>query len=182
MRGAQNPLRTKCSLVLQRFHTEPRSNVEHFGSACNCYADRALRHFGRERIVRALSDKPEEGGMASIERKSMDKPDETRTPDKTVVGVVHLGAATVARLSVQPGWRWSECIKPVVGGESCQAAHLGYVVSGRIHIASDDGTELDLGPGDVYRLDPGHDAWVLGDEPAVALEFEGKTAETYAKG
>ena len=86
------------------------------------------------------------------------------------------------RLSVQPGWRWSECIKPVVGGESCQAAHLGYVVSGRIHIASDDGAELDLGPGDVYRLDPGHDAWVLGDEPAVALEFEGKTAETYAKG
>jgi hypothetical protein len=120
--------------------------------------------------------------MASIECKSMDKPDETRTPDKTVVGVVHLGAATVARLSVQPGCRWSECIKPVVGGESCQAAHLGYVVSGRTHIASDDGTELDLGPGDVYRLDPGHDAWVLGDEPAVALEFEGKTAETYAKG
>ena len=120
--------------------------------------------------------------MAGIERKSMDKPDETRTPEKTVVGVVHLGAATVARLSVQPGWRWSECIKPVVGGESCQAAHLGYVVSGRIHIASDDGTELDLGPGDVYRLDPGHDAWVLGDEPVVALEFEGKTAETYAKG
>ena len=79
------------------------------------------------------------------------------------------------------GWPWSECIKPIVGGESCQAAHLGYVVSGRIHIASDDGSELDLGPGDVYRLEPGHDAWVLGDEPFVALEFESKTADTYAK-
>ena len=120
--------------------------------------------------------------MASIESKSMDSPDETRTPDKTTMSVVHLGHATVARLTAQPGWRWSECIKPVVGTESCQAAHLGYVVSGRIHIASTDGTELDLGPGDAYRLDPGHDAWVLGDEPFVALEFEGKTAETYAKG
>jgi len=119
--------------------------------------------------------------MASIERKSMDKPDETRTPDKTVVGVVHLGSATVARLSVQPGWRWSECIKPIAGGESCQAAHLGYMVSGRLHVASDDGAEIDLGPGDVYRLEPGHDAWVLGGEPAVALEFESKTADSYAK-
>jgi hypothetical protein len=86
--------------------------------------------------------------MASIESKSMDTPDETRTPDKTMVSVVHLGSATVARLSAEPGWRWSECIKPVVGGESCQAAHLGYVVSGRLHIASNDGSELDLGPGD----------------------------------
>jgi hypothetical protein len=119
--------------------------------------------------------------MASIESKSMDTPDETRTPDKTTVSVVHLGQATVARLQAEPGWRWSECIKPVVGGESCQAAHLGYVVSGRIHIASTDGTELELGPGDAYRIDPGHDAWVLGDEPFVALEFESKTAETYAR-
>ncbi len=70
----------------------------------------------------------------------------------------------------------------MVGGESCQAAHLGYVVSGRIHIASTDGTELYLGPGDAYRIDPGHDAWVLGDEPFTALEFESQTAQTYAKG
>jgi hypothetical protein len=120
--------------------------------------------------------------MASVESKSLDTPDETRTPDKTMVSVVHLGSATVARLQVEPGWRWSECIKPVVGGESCQAAHLGYVVSGRLHIVSDDGAELDLGPGDAYRLEPGHDAWVVGDEPVVGLEFESQTAETYAKG
>ena len=67
-------------------------------------------------------------------------------------------------------------------GESCQAAHLGYVVSGRIHIVQDDGAESDVGPGEAYRLDPGHDAWVIGDEPLVALEFESKTAATYAKG
>jgi hypothetical protein len=120
--------------------------------------------------------------MASIESKSMDTPDEIRDPEKTMLSVVHLGGDTVARLTVQPGWKWSECIKPVVGTESCQATHLGYVVSGRIHIAHTDGAEADLGPGDTYRIDPGHDAWVLGDEPMVALEFEGKTAETYAKG
>ena len=120
--------------------------------------------------------------MSSIETKAMDRPDESRTPEKTSVSVVHLGGASVARLTVQPGWRWSECIKPVVGTENCEAAHLGYVVSCRIHIASTDGTEADLGPGEAYRIEPGHDAWVLGDEPFVALEFESKTAATYAKG
>jgi hypothetical protein len=122
------------------------------------------------------------GGMVSIESKSMDSPDETHTPTKVTASVVHLGTATVKRLQAEPGFRWSECIKPVVGGESCESGHLGYVVSGTLHIAADDGAEADLGPGDAYRIDPGHDAWVLGDEPFVALEFETETAETDAKG
>ena len=70
----------------------------------------------------------------------------------------------------------------MVGTDSCQAAHLGYVVSGTIHIAATDGAEADIRAGDAYRLEPGHDAWVVGDEPFVALEFESKTADTYAKG
>lgn len=118
--------------------------------------------------------------MASIERKTVDRPDESRTPEKTRVDVVQLGDATVARLTLQPGWTWSDCIKPVAGTESCQAAHLGFIVSGRIHIKADDGAEADLSPGDVYRLEPGHHAWVVGDEPVVGLEFESKTAATYA--
>jgi len=120
--------------------------------------------------------------MASIETKSMERPDETRTPDKTNLSVVHLGGASVARLTAQPGWTWAECIKPVAGTDSCRAAHLGYVVSGTMHIAADDGAEADLHAGETYRLEPGHNAWVVGDEPFVALEFESKTAETYAKG
>jgi hypothetical protein len=120
--------------------------------------------------------------MASIETKNLDRPDESRTPEKTNVSVVHLGDATVARLTAQPGWRRSDCIKPVVGTERCEAAHLEYAVSGSLHIASADGTEADLSPGDSYRVDPGHDAWVMGDEPFVALEFESRTAATYAKG
>lgn len=119
--------------------------------------------------------------MATIDIKNMDAPDETRTPDKTTLAVVQLGDATVARLTLQPGWRWSECVKPVAGTESCQAPHLGYLVSGRLHVAADDGTEVDLSAGNAYRIAPGHDAWVLGDEPVVGLEFESKTAETYAR-
>ena len=122
------------------------------------------------------------GGMVSIESKSMDSPDETHTPTKVTASVVHFGTAMVKRLQAEPGFRWSECIKPVVGGESCESAHLGYVVSGTLHIAADDGAEVDLGPGDAYRIDPGHDAWVLGDEPFVAIEFESETAETDTRG
>jgi hypothetical protein len=116
--------------------------------------------------------------MTSVESKSMDMPDETHTPTKLTASVVHLGTATVKRLTAEPGFRWSECIRPLVGGDSCESAHLGYVVSGTLHIASDDGAAADLGPGDAYRIEPGHDAWVLGDEPFIALEFESKTAET----
>ena len=120
--------------------------------------------------------------MASIQTKSMDRPDETRSPEKTTVSVVHLGDATVARLSVEPGWTWASCIKPLAGTESCQAAHLGYVMTGTLHITADDGAESDLRAGDTYRLEPGHHAAVVGDEPFVALEFESKTAATYAQG
>src|SRR3712207_4847284 len=102
--------------------------------------------------------------MASIEHKNMDHPDETRTPEKTSMSVVHLGDATVGRYTLQPGWKWSDCIRPVVGGDSCQAAHLGFLVSGTIHVAANDGTEADLSAGDVYRLEPGHDARVRSEE------------------
>ena len=119
--------------------------------------------------------------MASVIAKSFDTPDETRTPDKTKVEVVDLGGAKAARMTFQPGWRWSECVKPVVGTESCQARHIGTVASGRMHIVHDDGTEIDAGPGDAYVIEPGHDAWVVGDEPLVGFEFESSAAETYAR-
>ena len=118
--------------------------------------------------------------MANVTVKSFDSPDETRAPDKTKLEVVDLGGVKAARLTVQPGWRWSECIKPVVGGDSCQARHVGTMVTGRMHIVHDDGTEGDIGPSDAYVIEPGHDAWVVGDEPAVGFEFESTTAQTYA--
>lgn len=117
--------------------------------------------------------------MPGIASKRFDQPDETRTPDKTRVDVVRLGDTEVGRFTFQPGWRWSECIKPVVGGESCQVDHVGYVASGRLTVTHEDGTQVSLSPGDAYRISPGHDAWVDGDEPFVGYEFKG--AATYAK-
>ena len=117
--------------------------------------------------------------MAGIATKSFDSPDETRTPPKTRVDVVKLEGATAARFTFQPGWRWSEAVKPTAGTDSCQARHLGAIVSGHLHVVHTDGTEGDARPGDAYVIEPGHDAWVVGDEPVVAFEFA--SAETYAK-
>jgi hypothetical protein len=117
--------------------------------------------------------------MAAVESRSMDAPEEVRTPEKTEVNIVNVGGTEVGRFTFEPGWKWSECIKPVVGTGSCQLEHLGYSVSGRIHIAHEDGTETDIGPGEAYFIAPGHDAWVTSDEPFVGVEF--KSAGAYAK-
>jgi len=119
--------------------------------------------------------------MAGIDSKHMDSPDEVRTPDKTRVDVVHVGGTEVGRFTFQPGWRWSECIKPVVGTESCQSHHVGTVVGGSMHIAHNDGTEQDIAEGDAYVIEPGHDAWVTGDQPFVGFEFDSSAAGSYAK-
>lgn len=121
--------------------------------------------------------------MASLRGKNFDSPDESRTPDKTKLDVVDLGGGTkAARLTAQPGWKWSECIKPIAGTDSCQTHHVGVVVGGRLHVTHDDGSEADVGPGDAYVIEPGHDAWVVGNEAFVAYEFDTAAAENYAKG
>ena len=117
--------------------------------------------------------------MAGIESRDFSAPDETRTPDKTTVELVNIGGGQIGRYTFQPGWTWSECIKPVVGTDSCQTEHVGYVVSGSLHVTHEDGSEGDVKAGDVYRISPGHDAFVVGDEPAVFVEFQG--AASYAK-
>ena len=119
--------------------------------------------------------------MAGMTVKQFDSPDETRTPDKSRMEVVDLGSHKAARLTAQPGWRWSECIKPVVGGESCQAHHVGVIVSGTMHVVHNDGTEGDISAGAGYVIEPGHDAWVVGDAPVLAYEFDSTTAETFAR-
>lgn len=117
--------------------------------------------------------------MAGLESQNFNAPDETRTFDKGQLDDITLGTATVGRATFEPGWRWSECVKPIVGTDSCEASHLAYVVSGRMHVAMDDGTESDAGPGDLVNIAPGHDGWVVGNEPCVMLDFEG--ASNYAK-
>ena len=109
--------------------------------------------------------------MAGVQARDFDSPDETRTPDKTQVDVLKLGPTTAARMAFEPGWKWSECIKPVAGTDSCQARHVGVVQSGTLHVAHEDGSESELRPGQAYVIEPGHDAWVIGDETCVFIDF-----------
>ena len=119
--------------------------------------------------------------MAKLETNDFSTPDDVRRPDPTVtVEVVKIGGGEVGRYTFQPGWRWSECLKPVAGTDSCQAHHIGFIASGRLHVTHDDGTEAEVGPSDAYVVMPGHDAWVVGDEPVVAYEFNPRAAERYA--
>jgi hypothetical protein len=119
--------------------------------------------------------------MAGVQALDFDSPDETRTPEKTRVDVVRIGGTTAGRFAFEPGWRWSECIKPVAGTDSCQARHVGVVQSGTLRVAHEDGSEVDLRAGDAYVIEPGHDAWVVGDERFVAFEFEPRASEEYAR-
>lgn len=117
--------------------------------------------------------------LASIQKKSMAKPDEVRYFEKGRLEVVRLQDVTFGRATLQPGWRWSESVKPLANTESCQAPHLQYHASGRLHVVMDDGTEEEFGPGDVSLIPPGHDAWVVGDEPVILIDITGM--ENYAK-
>lgn len=118
--------------------------------------------------------------MAGFELKNFDSPDETRPFAGMGSGdVVSIGNGTVLKGRFDPGWRWSEHIKPIAGTDSCQSPHFLYVLSGHMHLVMDDGTEGDIGPNDVARIDPGHDAWVVGDEPCVAVDFG--ISPSYAK-
>ena len=117
---------------------------------------------------------------ARAEQKSFSTPDETRTFENGLVDLVDIGGSQIGRLTLQPGWRWSDHVKPIAGTDLCEAPHFQYHVSGRLVIRMDDGSELLAGPGDITSLPSGHDAWVVGDEPVVVVDWYG--ASNYAKG
>jgi len=110
--------------------------------------------------------------VTGIEIKSFDKPDETRPFEgKGFADAVQIGGRTVLRGHFEPGWRWSTNVKPIAGTETCQASHFGYVIGGRMRVHMDDGMEMDLTPGEVVAIAPGHDAEVIGNETCVFLDF-----------
>ncbi|MBT4777393.1 MAG: cupin domain-containing protein [Rhodobacteraceae bacterium] len=111
--------------------------------------------------------------MANLEKKSFDNPDEVKAPEKTNAAVVNFGTVAASRVVLQPGWKWSDDIKPVVGTDSCKAKHLGVIVQGSITCRHDDGTQITYTAGDAYAIEPGHDAWVEGNSAAIAYEFHG---------
>lgn len=116
--------------------------------------------------------------MNGIDIKRFDSPDETRLFEKGRFETVEIGGITLGRASYEPGWKWSEHVGPKTGKISCDVDHVGLVVSGRVMVVMNDGTEIELKPGDLFAIPPGHDSWVVGDEPYVSLHFLG--AHEYA--
>jgi len=117
--------------------------------------------------------------MAQMIKKNFDAPDETRPIPHGKVEVVNFGELQPMRTTFEPGWRWSESVKPIVKTESCQVHHLTYFISGRMGVRMEDGSEAEFGPGDIGEIPSGHDAWVIGDEPVVGIDFRG--GAIYAK-
>lgn len=117
----------------------------------------------------------------TLEARSLDTPDETRTftEGKGRVDIVTVGGIQLGRGVFEPGWRWSVNVKPLAGTESCQAEHTGYVISGRMVVRMDDGGEHEYRAGDAFHMPPGHDAWIPGDEPCVLIDVTGM--DRYAK-
>lgn len=117
----------------------------------------------------------------SLEAKRFESPDEVRPfkDDTGQVQLVELSGNMIGRGTFNPGWRWSDHVKPLSGTDSCQVEHIGYVLEGRMKVVQDDGAELEVGPGDAFLRPPGHDAWIVGDVPCVLLDFGGLSG--YAK-
>ena len=117
--------------------------------------------------------------MGSAEQKGFDSPDETRTFELGQLDLLKIGGSEIGRLTLQPGWRWSEHVKPLAGTDLCEAPYFQYHLQGTLHVVMGDGTEFDATAGEVTALPHGHDAWVVGDEPVVVVDWWG--ASNYAK-
>ncbi len=113
-----------------------------------------------------------------LEIRRFDSPDETRRFERGRLDLVKIGGMTIGRASYEPGWKWSEHVKTLAGTETCEVEHIGMVVSGRAKVVMNDGTEFEIGPGDLFAIPPGHDSWVVGDEPYVSIHLLG--ADQYA--
>jgi hypothetical protein len=111
--------------------------------------------------------------MPQMQKKAFTQPDEVRSFDKGKLELVTQGGVTFGRATLEPGWRWSTCVKPIANTPSCEAPHLQYHISGRLHVVMDDGSEAEFGPGDVSNIPPGHDAWVVGDETVIVIDITG---------
>lgn len=112
--------------------------------------------------------------MADLEGKTFDSPDEVRAFQANGrLELVNLASGAVGRGTFEPGWKWSNDVKPLAGTDSCQVPHVGYVLSGRMNVVMDDGSEHEYSPGEAFNMPPGHDAWTVGDEACVLLDFGG---------
>ena len=111
--------------------------------------------------------------MLEVILKRFEQPDEIRNFEKGRFEVVHIAGMTIGRATYSPGWKWSEHVGRSLGKKSCEVEHVGLVISGRATAAMDDGKVIEMKPGDIFYIAPGHDSWVVGDEPYVSLHLMG---------
>jgi hypothetical protein len=116
----------------------------------------------------------------TIATKNLNQPDDTVSFPNGGGQIINLDGLLVGRGHLEPGWKWSNDVKPVAGTASCEIAHVGYLLHGHLHVVMDDGTEVDLREGAVYDIPPGHDAWVVGTEPVGTLDWSGNV-DRYAR-
>jgi hypothetical protein len=121
--------------------------------------------------------------MTGLLHLPLDKPEETRPFEQDMghLDLVDMDEGGFGRAVFEPGWQWSKHVKPIVKTESCQASHVGYCLSGHMHVVMDDGEQADIGPDEFLEIAPGHDAWVVGDEPCVMLDWQGFSDYAKAK-
>ena len=117
--------------------------------------------------------------MAGVAKKSFSQPEEVRNAGSGRGDIVEIAGVKFLRMTLPPGWKWSKDVKPLAGTDTCQAKHVGTMISGRMVVRHNDGSEQEFGPGDLYEIQPGHDAWIVGDVEAVGLDVTG--SENWAK-
>ena len=112
--------------------------------------------------------------MATLRKKNLSRPDELRPVGRGHLELIELGDLAFGRITYEPGWRWSTDVRSIVHTDQCEVHHVGYVISGRLQVEMADGSGMQVGPGDVFEMPPGHDAWVVGDEPWVSVDWTGR--------
>jgi hypothetical protein len=162
-----------------------RDNVHHVTGTderaeSSAASDSRKQHFPETSIWNDM-EVPMMSDQKKAELKSFGKPDEVRTFPKGKVELIKIGGAMIGRATFEPGWKWSTSVKPLAKTKSCEAPHFQYQLSGTLHIVMDDGTEFDSRAGDVTLLPVGHDAWVVGNEPVVIVDFQGMIDYAKAK-
>jgi len=125
------------------------------------------------RLLVKVTKKGKEVLDMSAAKVDMDHPDETKETPKGTLKLATLGDFTLGLRTLEPGWRWTESMRPIAKTETCEVRHIGYVISGRMGFLMNDGTELEVGPGEAFDVHPGHDAWTVGDAPVVFIDMIG---------
>jgi len=161
--------------IIELLATEPRieADVRAWAKKSGNKVIEVVRHKEFTKVIVRITKRGKEIAETSAMKASMDDPDETRVTPKARVQLVTVGGFTIGLRTLEPGWRWSETTKPFTKTETCEMRHIGYVLSGRLGFVMNDGTKIEVGPGEAFDVHAGHDTWTIGLAPAVFLDLIG---------